>query len=305
MKRKCFAALVVCFLLFVYVLPRTAGAESIDQARTCALTVELLDGGVPVEGVPFELFYVASVSAQGEFTLAGDFQDSPVEVNGLTEAQYAELAQILDAYARQNGLTPLAQTETGPSGSASFGSLKPGLYLVGGSSAVLDGKRIAVDAFLVCLPGKTSDGALTYQVTAQPKHSTSIHQETVTRRVWKTWDDAGFTRRRPGSVTVELLCDGEVYDTRVLTAGNSWQYVWKALPAWSSAGKLHNWTLREQAVQYYDGVIWAEGDTFLVRNTYVGKKLPQTGQLWWPVTGMSAAGLGFMTVGFFLKKRHD
>ena len=226
-------------------------------------------------------------------------------MNGLTEAQYAELAQILDAYARQNGLTPLAQTETGPSGSASFGSLKPGLYLVGGSSAVLDGKRIAVDAFLVCLPGKTSDGALTYQVTAQPKHSTSIHQETVTRRVWKTWDDAGFTRRRPASVTVELLCDGEVYDTRVLTAGNSWQYVWKALPAWSAAGKLHNWTLREQAVQYYDGVIWAEGDTFLVRNTYVGKKLPQTGQLWWPVTGMSAAGLGFMTVGFFLKKRHD
>lgn len=58
-------------------------------------------------------------------------------------------------------------------------------------------------------------------------------------------------------------------------------------------------------MQYYDGVIWAEGDTFLVRNTYVGKKLPQTGQLWWPVTGMSAAGLGFMTVGFFLKKRHD
>ena len=113
MKRKCFAALVVCFLLFVYVLPRAAGAESIDQARTCALTVELLDGGAPVEGIPFELFYVASVSAQGEFTLAGDFQDSPVEVNGLAEAQYAELAQILDAYARQNGLTPLAQTETG------------------------------------------------------------------------------------------------------------------------------------------------------------------------------------------------
>ena len=305
MKRKRFVALVVCFLLFAYGLPWAAGAESIDPARVCSLTVELLDGGAPVEGFPFGLFYVASVSAQGEFTSTGDFQNSPVEVNGLTEAQYAELAQILDTYTRQVGLKPLDQKKTGPSGKAFFGSLTPGLYLVGGSTAVLNGKCFAVDPFLVSLPGKNSDGTFAYQVTAQPKHSTSVPQETVTRRVWKTWDDAGFTRKRPSSVTVELLCDGKVYDTRVLNAGNNWQYVWKDLPAWSSVGKLHTWTLREQAVKFYDGMIWTEGDTFLVRNTYVGKKLPQTGQLWWPVTGLSAAGLVLMTMGLFLKKRHD
>ena len=101
---------------------------------------------------------------------------------------------------------------------------------------------------------------------------------------------------------MELLCDGEVYDTRVLTAGNSWQYVWKALPAWSAAGKLHNWTLREQAVQYYDGVIWAEGDTFLVRNTYVGKKLPQTGQLWWPVPFLLAVGILLVLIGLICRR---
>lgn len=81
-----------------------------------------------------------------------------MEINGLTAAQYTDLARILDAYARQNSLKPLAKKDTGANGCAGFDALEPGLYLVGSSTAVLGGKKITVDPFLVSLPGQNDDG---------------------------------------------------------------------------------------------------------------------------------------------------
>lgn len=154
MKRKRGFSLVLCLFLLSCLLPQAVGAERIDPERECSLTVELYEDGAPVEGFPFGLFYAASVRAQGGFTLAGDFQDCPVEINGLTAAQYTDLARILDAYARQNSLKPLAKKDTGANGCAGFDALEPGLYLVGSSTAVLGGKKITVDPFLVSLPGQ-------------------------------------------------------------------------------------------------------------------------------------------------------
>lgn len=86
MKRKRGFSLVLCLFLLSCLLPQAVGAERIDPERECSLTVELYEDGTPVEGFPFGLFYAASVRAQGGFTLAGDFQDCPVEINGLTAA---------------------------------------------------------------------------------------------------------------------------------------------------------------------------------------------------------------------------
>ena len=36
---------------------------------------------------------------------------------------------------------------------------------------------------------------------------------------------------------------------------------------------------------------------FIVTNTYAGENLPQTGQLWWPVTILSVAGVAFILLG--------
>ena len=399
MKNKRIVSLLLCLLLLGGILPLCAGAEPIDTARSCALTVELKDGDTPVEGFPIALYYVASVSAQGEFTPAGEFQSYPVELNGLTQAQYADLARTLDAYAQRDDLTPMESKQTGAEGSAFFDGLKTGLYLVGGSSAVWNGKSYAMEAFLVSLPSQLDDGTLSYQVITQPKHATSepgeetvdrrvlklwqgdveefrpekvtvsllkdgavydtvtltkaiswryswenlpkygqdghlirwqltetvpdgyrvsLGQEgeaflltntyipdtsTVTRRVQKRWDDTGYSSRRPASVTVELYCDSSLYDTVTLTAANGWRYTWENLPAKDSVGRPHTWTLRERAVDGYESAVWTQGDTFLVRNTYKGAKLPQTGQLWWPVPVLCASGLALLALGLFLKKR--
>ena len=53
----------------------------------------------------------------------------------------------------------------------------------------------------------------------------------------------------------------------------------------------------------YTSKVWQEEDTFLVLNSYKGTKLPQTGQLWWPVPLLTVGGLALVALGLGLKKR--
>ena len=382
--------------LLLFLLPLGAAGEAIDPAGSCAMTLTMEAGEEPIEGFPFRLYYVASVNAQGTFTPAGSFQNYPVKLNGLTTQQFADLARTLDAYAGQDGLPPLKTGRTGSTGSLFFDGLKTGLYLVGGSAAVLDGKSIALQPFLVSLPSLDGNGDWAYKLIIAPKftgtpvpetpetgsyrvlkvwqgdveefrpeqiivrllqdgvvydtvtltkenawrhswenlpkysrdghliswqlteevpahYTVRLCQEgdtfllentyepdtvTLTRRVQKRWDDPGYSSKRPGSITVELLRNGQVYDTVTLTAAGNWQYTWENLPS-----KDSQWTVREIVPQGYKGTLWQEGDTFILQNSYMGMKLPQTGQLWWPVPVMALGGLALLALGLGLKKR--
>ena len=382
--------------LLLFLLPLGAAGEAIDPANLCAMTLTMEAGEEPIGGFPFRLYYVASVNAQGEFTPEGRFQNYQVELNGLTTQQFADLAQTLDAYARQDGLTPLQSGTTGASGSLFFEGLNTGLYLVGGSAAVLDGKSIATDPFLVSLPSLDGSGNWAYKLILSPKFSSAPVPETpetvsyrqlkrwqgdveefrpekikirllqdgavydtveltkegawrhswdnlpkyardghriawqlteevpahysvrlgregdtfllentyepdtvtLTRRVLKRWDDAGYSSKRPVAVTVELLRNGQVYDTVTLTAAGNWQYTWVNLPSKDSL-----WTVREVIPQGYKATVWQEGDTFVLQNSFLSAKLPQTGQLWWPVPILALGGLALLAIGLGLKKR--
>ena len=382
--------------LLLFLLPLGAVGEAIDPANLCAMTLTMEAGEEPIGGFPFRLYYVASVNAQGEFTPEGRFQNYQVELNGLTTQQFADLAQTLDAYARQDGLTPLQSGTTGASGSLFFEGLNTGLYLVGGSAAVLDGKSIATDPFLVSLPSLDGSGNWAYKLILSPKFSSAPVPETpetvsyrvlklwqgdveefrpekikirllqdgavydtveltkegawrhswdnlpkyardghriawqlteevpahysvrlgregdtfllentyepdtvtLTRRVLKRWDDAGYSSKRPVAVTVELLRNGQVYDTVTLTAAGNWQYTWVNLPSKDSL-----WTVREVIPQGYKATVWQEGDTFVLQNSFLSAKLPQTGQLWWPVPILALGGLALLAIGLGLKKR--
>lgn len=46
----------------------------------------------------------------------------------------------------------------------------------------------------------------------------------------KRWDDAGYEQKRPDTITVTLLKDGTVYDTRTISRTDSCQYTWSGLP---------------------------------------------------------------------------
>ena len=128
----------------------------------------------------------------------------------------------------------------------------------------------------------------------------------------KIWKDEGNEEKRPQNITVQLLCDGEIYNEQVLNTANHWSYTWEGLDA------AHDWQLTEKAVpDDYMVAVTQQGITFTVTNTNdnppstvstppstPGKPtLPQTGMLWWPVPVLAGEGALFLFFGVFLLLR--
>ena len=105
----------------------------------------------------------------------------------------------------------------------------------------------------------TEDGSL-FIVT----NTKSSDSDTVSRQVIKLWRDEGHEAQRPESITVELLRNGEVYDTVKLSDANNWKYDWTNLP------KDSEWTVHEAGVpvQYTVSTV-QEGTAYILTNTYI------------------------------------
>lgn len=173
---------------------------------------------------------------------------------------------------------------------------------------------------MVMLPTR-SENTWSYEVIASPKHTDQEIPDTpteITRKVLKVWDDNGHENSRPKEITVQLLRDGEIYDTVTLNAGNNWRYTWSGL------NDDYRWTIVEKELSGYIVRVDQEGVTFVVTNTYVpttpdtptqptkpspstpGKpSLPQTGQLWWPVPVLMCAGLVLVAAGLLRRRRES
>ena len=409
-KRVC-AQLLVLLCLAALLPARASAAGLIDTTRDVRLTIEYRHDGEAVPSVPFDLYYAASVDADANFTLAGDFADYPVSLENLTAAEWTALAETLAAYADRDGLTPLDSGKTDTQGMLTFPNrqerLVPGLYLVVGRRLMTERYTYTTEPFLIALPNLENDTWL-YDVTASPKHTRtenppvppddkddwrvikiwqddveelrpdevviellkdgtvydtvrlnaknnwrhtwkslpkyhadgsaiewrvteqplkrytvrisrdgntflvvntcnpqSPDEDSTTHTVIKRWDDAGYEQKRPDTITVTLLKDGTVYDTRTISRTDSWQYTWSGLPRYNPDGTEIVWTIQENAVPGYISSIRETGDTFILTNTPEGQKLPQTGLLWWPVPVLAAAGLLLLILGTLLKRKND
>ena len=128
--------------------------------------------------------------------------------------------------------------------------------------------------------------------------------DTTRRSVIKVWNDKNYETKRPQSVKISLKCNGETYDTQVLSAANNWRCSWDTLPRYDADGNEYVWTLEEEKVNSYVGSLSTVGYTFILTNSYTGK-IPQTGLLWWPVPLLIAGGLALLIVGIMLRKRND
>ena len=127
----------------------------------------------------------------------------------------------------------------------------------------------------------------------------------------KVWEDEGHTKKRPAEITVQLLCDGEVYEEVALNQEINWRYTWDELESG------HKWKLVEKdQLENYKVAVTKEGVTFVVTNTYkddtpatpgtpgtpTSPRLPQTGQLWWPVPLLLACGLLLIVFGLVRRR---
>lgn len=267
-------------------------AEAIDTGADAMLTIEYRQDGKPVEGIPFDLYYVATVNEAAELSLTGDFASYAVDLDKRDADSWRALASTLAAYASRDGLTPLDSGKTSASGLLVFPAqqerLACGLYLAVGRALTRDGVSYLTEPLLVMLP-YAQEGAekWSYAVVAEPKHTAepvTPEEETTSRSVLKLWEN-DIKAIRPTQIQVQLLKDGALYEQVTLNAENNWRYTWDELPRYRDDGTEISWQLTEQTPADYTVLVSREGTAFVVTNTYHPQKTDYTVQKVWEDTG--------------------
>lgn len=317
-----FPALLLCLLTFLGIFPLNAQAQGVPSLdKPVSLTINHVykqgDKSTPVTNVEFSMYLVAAMQPDGSLVPETAFRAY------VTGGSAADWNAARDALAANPGVldstAPADKAKTDKNGVAKFPSgsktLTPGLYYIPGTKSQQKGYVYETSGFLVCLPnnaenvtgqrgvdGEAADGWV-YHQTATLKMTQTPGITDI--RLVKIWKDSCHPARRPKSITVDLLCDGEKYDTITLPQDGKWEYTWKNLQA------NHDWTVSEARVTGYNNpTVSVEGNVIKLTNTCnrpdnpKGKKLPQTGQLWWPVPVLLMAGLTLVVIGL-VRRRED
>lgn len=319
MKRKTGARLLAALLILLALPGYARAAGPVDTAAPVSLTVSCRMGGEALVGVRASLYLAAQMDETGDLTWVEPVRSFPVQLEGLDAAGWQRAAQAVESYLLSSGAACAASGVTGPDGTvtlpAAGQTLAPGLYLVSIAPHRQGGWRYEAEPFFVLLPGRDAEtDAWVYAGSAAPKFRRDPEPappDTDRREVVKLWADGGDASSRPEEVKITLLCDGAVWDTASLRAETGWSYAWEKLPAG------HRWQVIEAVPDGYSVLTWQDGQTLYVENTpdtppapqpeepaQPGGRLPQTGQLWWPVPVLLGAGLLLMIAGLLRRRGH-
>lgn len=305
MKKFLLSLLAVFLILPMPVL----AAGSIDVDKICHLTLSYQTEEEALSGAKFDIYRVASVDGNGELHTADMFKDFNVDIRGENDGAWKELASTLEGYVLRDKIETYASGQTDALGMLSFDYLETGLYLVLGQRHTQNGYIYDAEPFMIMLPtiDKEADDWL-YDMNVKPKYEVKpVPIDYVSRKVIKVWEDDGFENERPKEVVVQLLKDGEVFDTVTLNADNNWRYTWDKLD------DKYTWKVVEKELDGYKVSAYREGNTFVITNTYTKDtpppitppELPQTGQLWWPVPVLITGGLCLIVVGLVSRRRNQ
>ncbi len=324
-KAKSILGIFLALMAVTLLVPVQAlAAGNIDLNHDKTMTISYRDSNVLLSGAKFSIYLVATVDENGELTVTEDFAQFNVNIRGKDDAAWKTLASTLEGYVLRDNVTPADRGKTDSLGQVSFptggNKLTAGLYLVLGSRHSQQGTIYDAQPFMVLLPSlDKEENDWIYDVIVRPKFDKRDEpggsDDTITRKVLKVWKDDGHEKDRPKEVIVQLLRDGKVYETVTLNKANNWRHTWNNL------NDSYKWTIVEKELDDYTVEVIREGITFVVTNTYTDDipdnpspsdsttpndptlpntdkpALPQTGQFWWPVPVLLAAGLLLIIAG--------
>ena len=258
---------------------------SAAESGKITVTLESNDKA-PIDGVTVLLCQVAQLNSTG-YTPTKPFENSGISLTRIAENPNEAAAKtIADFVAECRVDTLSAEVENGQ---ATFSELDLGIWLV----YCEKNENYTFNPFLVLLPSE-SEGKLYYEVSSAPKVQDGKPDE-ISVYVLKKWDDKNnAAKKRPESVTVELLNGDTVVSSVVLNEDNGWAHLFTDLK------KDGTYSVREKDVTHYKADYSGDATNgFIITNTYMGDKLPQTGQYWWPIVIMAVAGVCFVLLGIY------
>lgn len=249
-----------------------------DLDKTTSLEIHYHQRNIDFEGVEFKVYKIADMTETVRFDFVQRFRDYPIDFQDeMTASEWTNMADVLAGYVARDGLKPDYAGVTDKNGEYAVPGLDASLYLVIGGShqreyrttengeSVLHRVYYHAAPFLVSTPSldekNVTESQWLYDVGISPKFSAS-EDEYISRRVLKTWDDAGYESQRPGALTFDLIRDNQIQETVELTAADLWRYQWDELD------NTHQWCIVEHGAGNYRVSARQEGVTYVVTNRY-------------------------------------
>ena len=340
-KRR-IAAMILMIMIavsFAFSYDVTYGYEAFDDDTPITLTAEFTGDAAGVSGIELKAYKVADMDSDANFEVTDAFSGYSVDFSAITDqSAWRTLGETLGAYIERDGILPSYIATTDENGTAQFGTVEPALYLIKGPSEYFVEEYIySVDISMVTAPYLDGNGQWMNTVTFSPKYKRDTDPppeipETPGLKVIKIWEDGEESvskpETRPNSIEVELICDGKVIDTVVLSDSNGWQHEWIV-----SADKTYSVTEKNVPNGYKVGIA-REGNVVAITNTYTPPetppeipptpstptapktppttttttptptvpKLPNTGLPWIPAIVLAIVGAMFLSVGIIRRR---
>ena len=307
--------LLLCLALaLLFGISATASAADMgDKDRNLSLTVVYQDRGNAVAGAPVQLYQIASMDENFNITADRTFSAFKADIED-EDTQWYILADALLAYIQEKGISRDDETKINTSGYALFptenNTLTPGVYLLYCPNYNYNGRIYYTSPVIIALPNYQADGQLSNQVTAHIKF-TSVPDKLIVKKVW---EDKGYECNRPKCIYVSIYKDCKFVKKITLSKHNNWTYEWPEVNY-----SCHKWEVREETVPGYKtpkycSTFTRDGNVITITNTYNSPpkppgsppgntpppRLPQTGQLTWPIPVMVVAGLTLFALGWWL-----
>ena len=263
-------------------------ADNQDGKRPGSITINLLSDGVVIDTITvteengwswsFEnLPKYRDHGTEIVYTVTEDAVDEYVtEINGFnvtnTHAPEKTSVNVVKAWAdsdNQDGIRPADVTvelfangeKTGKTLVLSIGNNWNGTFTdldkyENGEVITYTVEELAIEGYTPVITGDQLDG---YTIT------NSHTPETIVVSGAKTWKDHGNQDGfRPESITINLLADGEVIDTAIVTEESGWTWSFENLPKYRNEGVEIVYSIVEEAVEEYS----ASYDGFDVTNEH-------------------------------------
>lgn len=251
------------------------------------------------ENMIFKIYKVANMQGTN-FVLTDSFKKYPVNIDIKTTEEQLTLASTLESYVVVDEINETQIKLTGANGNVTFDSLEFGLYLIMSEPIIIEDVSYYYAPYVISIPNQF-DGKLVYNVISNPKPDileTQLYDQVSVVKLWNG-------EIKAESITVDLYCDGKWFDSKVLTATDGWRYTWTNLPY------DHQWQVIEKDVPNDYTVTYQNNEiNHIIENTYTTPKdpnypeedkIPQTGQLWWPVPILAVVGLFSLIYGWYKK----
>ncbi len=263
----------------------TVSAESASFSLIC------IKDDTIIEGMEWKLYYVG-FRQNGKLVPDGDFKDYPISFDDFSAESIRITTAVLESHALNNNFKPKHSNKTDKNGELKFDNLESGLYMACGKMVTIkENVYIPLDIlFEVNTQDNNNSDMKAYpKITKRSVEDMELDQSIGTSN--QIGDADKFT-----DVTVTVTTIGTVssipddslgnFGSQTTDIGKSTTY------EVTDVSRVTDFTENsEMTVETSEITVVTDKET---------EKIPQTGQLWWPVPVMAGVGIFLIAVGLRL-----